>query len=298
MTIRGSVSLSISRPIPMQLTNRDARILATIHAFDGIISLRQVDKLFFSGKGRTQPRHRMRTLVSNGYVAMPDADTQHLVPRDEVIYWLARKGAALVAGRAGKSLRELRWRGKPRYSLISHDLRVNDMRIAVQLAAEKREDVYLLSWIPESAFAVEPDKVAFASPQGKHRKRVVRPDGFFLLEYAGLLRRRQLAFLVEIDLSTEDNPRFAREKAQPGVAYLHSEAYRQRFGVKGGRYLVVTTGRRRLQNMKRQTERAGGKGLFYFTTFAEVTTETVFDQPIWQLAGKSGPQQLLPPIPY
>ena len=47
----------------MRLTERDKEMLEAIHAFDGMMSLRQIDRLFFSGKGRTQPRQRMRTLV-------------------------------------------------------------------------------------------------------------------------------------------------------------------------------------------------------------------------------------------
>ena len=94
----------------MRLTDRDRQILETIHAFDGMMSLKQIDKLFFSGLGRSQPRARMHTLTQNGYIAQPSQKTRHRVPLGETIYWLNSKGAALVAGLQGQPLRYFRWR--------------------------------------------------------------------------------------------------------------------------------------------------------------------------------------------
>ena len=120
-------------PSPIRLTSRDKRIFETIHAFDGMLEpSRQIDRLFFSGRGRSQPRARMRALFDNGYVQMPNPESIHQVPRSETIYWLDRKGASLVAGLQGKSSAQLKWRRKPRFSQIEHDLRVNDFRIAVR----------------------------------------------------------------------------------------------------------------------------------------------------------------------
>jgi hypothetical protein len=102
------------------------------------------------------------------------------------------------------------------------------------------------------------------------------------------------AGLLELDRAIEHNPRFAREKVRPGVAYLHSRAYELRFGVKSGRWLVVTTGKRRMLNMKRQTETAAGDkaSLFYFTVLADVTPETVLTAPIWWRGGSEQPTTL------
>ena len=109
-------------PAPIRLTSRDKRILETIHAFDGLLSLRQIDRLFFSGRGRSQPRARMRALFDNGYVQMPDPENIHKVPLGETIYWLGHKGASIVAGLRGHPVRQFRWKKKPRYSLLEHDL--------------------------------------------------------------------------------------------------------------------------------------------------------------------------------
>lgn len=95
-------------------------------------------------------------------------------------------------------------------------------------------------------------------------------------------------------MGSEDNPRFAREKVWPGVAYIGSDQYVKRFGLKHGRYLVVTTGERRIRNMKAQAERHGGKGLFYFSTFEKVTPESALTDRIWTLAGHREPRIIIP----
>lgn len=284
-----------SQPQPIRITPRDKRILETIHAFDGILSLQQVDRLFFSGRNRSQPRARMRILYDNAYVNMPGPQDIHQVPLGETIYWLDRKGASIVAGLRGQSVNQLKWRSKPRYSLIEHDLKVNDFRIVMREACRLREDIELRSWIAESEFASRPDRIKFETSSGKIATRSLRPDGYFLIEHNPRIgRTKPFAFLLEIDMGSEDNPRFAREKIQPGIAYLKSAQYAERFDQPHGRYLVITTGRRRMLNMKEQAERHGGKGLFYFSTFDAIRMKSVISEPVWFLAGHQEPRSIIP----
>ena len=51
----------------------------------------------------------------------------------------------------------------------------------------------------------------------------------------------EIRYLFEIDRSTEDNPRFMRDKILPGLAYIKTKTYEDRFGHRGGRWLVITT---------------------------------------------------------
>ena len=285
----------LAPPPPIRITARDKNIIEIIHAFDGIISLRQIDHLFFSGRKRSQPRSRMRMLYDNEFVNMPGPENIHQVPLGETIYWLEKKGASLVAGLQGQPLKTFRWRNRPRYSQIDHDLRVNDFRIAVCEACNWHSKLELVSWIPESEFTRSTDRITYETLSGKNAKRSLRPDGYFLVERKSRLgQNKQFAFLLEIDMGSEDNPRFAREKVRPGIAYLGSEKYTKRFGSRHGRYLVVTTGKRRIENMKAQAERHGGKGLFYFSTFDKVKSETVLTEPIWMLAGHQEPRSIIP----
>lgn len=84
-------------------------------------------------------------------------------------------------------------------------------------------------------------------------------------------------------MSTEDNPRFAREKVLPSIAYIRSAQYQQRFGYKSGRWLVIATGDRRMQNMIEHTKGLLGRDarVFCFTTFDRLRPETALTAPIW-----------------
>lgn len=257
----------------MQLTERDRRILEAIHAYDGLLSFSQIQRLFFTGKSQTE--QRLKLLYQHGYLARPAEERRRQLP--EMVYWLDKKGAEIVASLSGASLGEFPWRAAPRWFQIAHDLTVNDFRLNLVDACTQDSDIQLETWIPESEFWAYPDKVAY-SYQDKKMVRNIRPDGYFMLNTG----EHRIRYLLEIDRSTEDNPRFTREKILPGLAYLKSQPYETRFGHRSGRWLVVTTGPRRLANMLSQAERAKTNGLFYFTTFDRITPQTLLHSPIWR----------------
>jgi hypothetical protein len=175
---------------------------------------------------------------------------------------------------------------------------VNDFRLTVTEACSQAGDITLVDWEPEGAFLREKDTVTYTNRDGSTGKRMMQPDGWFQVKkpskrYPG--KWANYAFLVEIDMGTETSTRFGRDKVPPGVAYLKSELYEQRFGVKYGRYVVVTNSEVRLQNIKAQSERLGGDKLFYFTTFDRVSPQSVFYEPIWWLSGSEEQYSLIPP---
>jgi hypothetical protein len=290
------------KPPPMRLTERDKEILQAINAFDGMMSLKQIDRLFFSGQGRSQPRQRMRTLFANRYVQIPSERTIHRVPLGETIYWLDRRGAEVVAARQGITLGELSWRRKPRWSWIEHDLAVNDFRLQIHQACTESKQVELQPWVPETDFLANPDTVRFTDENDVSHTRQVRPDGFFYVTREREDREKQegFAFMLEIDMATHSNPSFERNKVRAGLAYLKSEDYERRFGLRFGRWLVVTTTEIRMEHLLTQTKRAGGKGLFYFTTFdvldrvAKRSQTGILHEPVWQVAGSRSLTPLIP----
>lgn len=276
----------VSTPPPMQLTERDKRILETIHAFDDVLADYQIRRLFF--KGTSQMYLRTSLLYQHGYVARPNRRQRAMLP--SMIYWLDTKGAECVAGLSGMALKEFVYRREPKWAQIEHDLAVNDFRLDLMEACALLKQVALEEWIGQNIFWAHPDRVEFTDSNGQARHRLVRPDGYAVITLAG----KQFRLLIEIDRATEDNPRFGREKVLPGIAYLRSDIYRRRFGYNAGKWLVVTTGERRMQNMKRQTERTAGKDaqVFYFTTFAQVTPQSLLTAPIWWRGGSSVPTAL------
>ena len=98
-------------PPSMRLTARDRRILEAVHAFDGMLSFSQIRRLFFSGE--SQAEERLKLLYQHGYLNRPERDMRQRLP--EMIYWLDRRGAELIASLNGVSLGELGWRQEPRW---------------------------------------------------------------------------------------------------------------------------------------------------------------------------------------
>jgi len=261
----------------MRLTERDKRILEAVHAYDGMLGFPQIQRMFFTGKSQTE--QRLKLLYQHSLLARPDKDQRRRLP--EMIYWLDKKGAELIANLDGTPLKEFTWRKEPRWFQVEHDLAVNDFRLDLVEACNRDPQIELETWIPESEFWSFPDKITYTF-QNKPIKRNIRPDGFFMLTTG----KNRIRYLLEIDRSTEDNPRFYREKILPGLAYIKSKAYEERFGHRSGRWLVVTTGERRLKNMLSQAQRAKTNGLFYFTTFAKANPETLLHSLIWQRADR------------
>lgn len=272
-----------NQPPGMRLTERDKRIFETIYSHEGIMADYQLQALFFSGRRMAQ--ERLSKLYHNGYLDRPDRRRRASLPY--MVYWLAEAGAAEVAALYGEELADFKYRATPRWSLVEHDVTVNDFRLAVAEAAYHVREVELLEWIPSSEFWSEADQVEYQLPGGNKAKRKVRPDGYFVIQGGELVFRR----LLEIDRATEDNPRFGREKVVPGIAYLISEAYERRVGGKSGRWLVVTTSDRKLANLKAQTERVAGNQahVFAFTTYDRVEAATVLTEPIWWPGGSDRP---------
>lgn len=272
----------------MRLTARDSRILEAIHTFDGVLSDKQIRALFFGAVSQMQLR--MRLLYQHGYVARPDR--RRRASLSTMVYWLDERGAAHVAGLSGIPLEEFSYRREPKWAQLDHDLTVNEIRMALMQACQTTPGFTLEQWIPQGEFWSHPDKVTFTLPDGKTSIRYVRPDGYCVIRQGAYTSR----LLLELDMATEDNPRFAREKVIPGIAYLRSTTYKKRFGFASGRWLVVTTSERRLRNMKKQAEIAAGNDtkLFYFTTLAEASPKTLLTAPIWWRGGDDRPTALFP----
>jgi len=274
----------VANPPVMRLTERDKRILEAIHAFDGMLGFSQIQQMFFSGK--SQAKKRLMLLYQNGYLNRPNREQRRKVP--EMIYWLDKRGAEIVAAMNSMRSNELRWRKVPRWFQVEHDIAVNKFRILMKKACSHDKDVALDEWASESEFRAFPDKISYIY-QERTIKRNVIPDGYFMLSTP----KHHIRYLLEIDRSTEDNPRFLREKILPGLAYIGSDAFEKRFGYKRGRWLVVTTGERRMGNMLRQAQRADARGRFFFTTYNKLKLDTIIHAPIWKREDREEPVPLL-----
>jgi hypothetical protein len=298
----------------MRFQDRDFEILHTIYNNDGVLAKRQLQQLFWPGMSTRAMEKRLSKLNHGEYLTWPSRDQWRSKPIPEPICWLGWKGILMVAGKLGivieppsqsnenklrkfeKELRDkgLHWMREPRWIQLEHDIAVTDFRLSIEKAIAKPLSLTLANWITDGTFRISMDVIEY-EVKGKDgdiktEKKGVCPDGYF--EITDEKRRingtpARARFLLEIDMSTHDNPSFGREKTVPGIAYIKSTAYKRRFGYNSGRWLIVTTGKIRMKNMMQQTIQSVGPAskAFLFTTFEQLAGKDVLTEPIWTQPG-------------
>jgi len=260
--------------------------------------------------------------MKHTHLNWPNLEQRRTKPIPEPVVWLGWRGALSVAGQYGiqiqlpknnneNQLRKLqshlrdqgiRWHREPRWIQLAHDLAVVDFKLAIERSAHQLPSIKMEKWLSESVFRSNTDVVSFQL-KGKDGKVRISKKGVCLDAYFEVVDEKRRAkgephrarFLLELDMATHDNPSFGREKILPGVAYIKSPAYKVRFGFNSGRWLLVTTGSKRMENLMRQTKERAKKDapMFYFTTLDELTSVNVLTVPIWQQVGRD---ELIPLI--
>jgi hypothetical protein len=89
--------------------------------------------LFFSGKSQTE--QRLKLLYQHHYINRPGKDQSRYL--SQMIYWLDKKGAELIASLNGTPLSEFYWRKEPRWFQLEHDLAVTDLRLDLTQAGSQ-----------------------------------------------------------------------------------------------------------------------------------------------------------------
>lgn len=303
---------------PLNLTPRDLAIIEAVYAFRALTTP-QIETLLFPGdqahfqtnaknprSGKTNRcRHRLKLLFHHGYLYREELPVPLSYGRKPLVYFLDKKGKTALCAHYGLTPQEIDW--QPRHNtvgqpFIEHLLKTNDVRVAVTAAAQ-RLDFTLADWLDDSTLRKQQhrDYVLLHGPQGgKPRKVAIVPDGYFHLQTP----QYEFHFLLEADRRTVVG-QYSRwggkdwsRKVRAYIAYFTAQnpqqpsLFEQRFGSPNLRVLTVTTGPTRLQNLKRITEQIGGKGRFWFTTFADISPETILTEPIWAKAGSDGLHRL------
>jgi hypothetical protein len=94
-----------------------------------------------------------------------------------------------------------------------------------------------------------------------------------------------------------------KNKIRAYIAYHESGTYEKRFKSSSMRVLTVVStrfsgkasGDRRLESLKKGTEEVGGRRRFWFTTAKSISSETIFNEPIWFVASDTQMQLLIEP---
>lgn len=255
--------------------NKDTtELLLAIYLHEGVLSQRQILKYYFRGKTKSWPEVRLQQYFDHRLVNKFNAEWVNGEHLKETVYTLGTMGARYLAKHLEIDYTSFTYRDKPHWLNLSHDLRLNDFRLAVSAEAKNSRGFELVKWISEFEL---------------HQIQNIpgRPDGFCLLRRESPTtsdRVEELSILVELDNATHPLNRFVARKVKPALKYIGSKEYERTFGVTTGAYFVVTTGPKRLANLKEKAEVAGGSGRFFFTTFEEIR-EGVLTKPIWQMSG-------------
>jgi len=213
------------------------------------------------------------------------------------------RGAEQLAINRGVAVSDLDWRPDA-YRVgqlhLDHLLDTNWVRIAVMRAArqigwtmqEWRDDLTLKREHRNDVIVLK------TAPGKKHR---VEPDGYAVLslQIPDQQQMRVQRFFLEVDrrTTTIESPSGHRDWMLKSTLYREyfqpGGMYEKRYGTTAGRVLVVTTGQRRLEHMKRITENLGGKSRYWFTTMEQATSQPILTALIWAVAGRDGQHTLI-----
>lgn len=271
----------------MALTDRDCELIHMVNACR-MLTGDQLQALFFSSRSTAQ--YRLQRLFQHEYLERHFQAVVAAAPAAApAIYTLGKRGAHVLVERFGfdRSDIKLPRRAALGWHTVEHTLRINDVRIAILLAAQEH-DWQLLEWRDEGRFRAEPDYVLLTDGKGRQRQKPVLPDGYFCLETP----RGKARFFLEVDRGTEQLSKFAPQIAVY-EAYTHSGQYQARFRARSLRVLVVTTSAKRMDSLKRVARDEGGDRKYWFTTLGQVSAQTVLTEPIWEQLANSQKKKLV-----
>jgi hypothetical protein len=271
----------------MALTDRDCDVIRMVNDCRALTT-DQIGALFFGSRSTAQ--YRLARLFQHEFLERHFLSVVSDGPsKSPAIYTIGKRGAQILIRRFGYDRRQLRLpkRGTVGWHLLEHLLTVNDVRVAVTLAA-RQQGYTLETWLDETTFRANPDYVTLTGKRAKGQKKPVFPDGYFCLQTP----HGKARFFVEVDRGTELLSKFAPQIAVY-EAYVDSGQYQARFQAKSLRVLILTISERRLRNLQRVTEKMGGDQKYWFTTLEHVQAETIFTDPIWQRLGNPTPLPLI-----
>jgi len=290
------------------VTNDDMKIIGHICGFRYLQS-GQLARLI--GRGVAVTRRRCRELARLGLVARLQG-----APMEEVSYALTKAGYELAAGELGLRtpvpFSATTFRAKPADGFFrKHELRVNDVRIHLELACVEHPEVALLRTIPEFELKDPAAKqnhekfLLWHRIEDGRKVRTVRPDACFLLGRRGVPGGHPAAFFLELDRGTQPMRRieerleayrlfFARGLHQTGiyqaavmrVLFVVDEPTNARiFNIR--HLLKAMAGRLNDPQPARPFGAVVGTAAsvvhcFRFARFRDLSSETILDEPVWE----------------
>lgn len=285
-----------------RMTARDRGIVHAVYEYRALTTQQIFDLLFVPPGVQRLPSpssrclHRLKLLYHHGFLRREELPHMLAEGRKPFVYRLDKRGAELLALLDQSGVDELDWSPDEHlgHLFLDHLIRTNDVRIAIVRAAQ-RHTVTIETWLDERTLSrFQKDTVMLTGPTGRKQSAAVVPDGYVHL-YTGKHHYHQF---LEVDRATVTGSskswttRTWARKVATYIEYYRSGKYQDRYHTKSMRILTVTTGEKRLANLREITERSGGKARFWFTTFERIHHADVLADPIWDVAFGRGTRSL------
>jgi hypothetical protein len=215
------------------------------------------------------------------------------------LYALTQKGANILARYLGCEVQDLNWRktdARLHKDAVEHLILDNDFWVSVTKATMDTPGICIDTWHDMLTLKSthSKDVMKILTSTGKTQTTTIIPDDYVVL-YIPVLNVLRKHLFIEIDRATEtvfssNESRYTCErKFKSYLEYFKRGGYyEKRYKTYKGRVLTITTSEKRLANLKRVAEEAGGMQRFWFTIFDKVNFQTVFFSPIWQRARDTG----------
>ncbi len=273
----------VDNPTPMRLTERDKEIIRAVHDYR-VLTQTQIQQLFFGSKSTAQ--YRLMHLFQHGFLGRRFLPVQS--GRSPTLYVLDRKGMEVLRSEDGCDDERWRfWDDRSGHEFLAHSLAINDFRVGVTLACQNL-GYALLTWRGEMEMKADYDRVELRTPKGQRQRVSVIPDSYFVINTP----RGKAHFFLELDRGTMTTGRF-QTKVAAYLAYYQNGQYQRRYGTQSLRVLTVTLGQRRLESLKKVTEGAAQKTMFWFGLAGQLDASHVLNAPVWLVAHQSEPRPLI-----
>jgi hypothetical protein len=281
-----------NNPPPLQLTERDVRLLEHIYRLR-LLDRQQLQRLEFTEGGTSAAKRRLTLLYHHGFVDRRYAPRTMPYGSPRSAYCLDRRGAELLAARQGVGVDELNWRrdeAAREAFFMSHTLATNDIYVA--LAAACSSSAYALEWMSERTLRRELSGNHLRAADGADLLAPI-PDGHATVDVSGAVH----GFAIELDRGSVEEKRI-RQKVHGYGAWVGCGEYGRRFPDVAVRVMFVVDAEprsaARVERLVRWCEDERGASLFWFTEHIRLAESDVLRAAIWRVAGSSGLHALLP----